>query len=162
MLAAQVEAANELGEALTADEIAWVKHCWADSEAKSSCPRDPRVLSGENEVVGKEVNKATQESAEGAMRGPSATETAHDASVHHDRDRVVCARHLMHDWQCSYGELADRKTFMGSHPALSFRFEVGRSVRTAFAGSATVTAHARAARERGHRASTARSAGRAT
>jgi hypothetical protein len=40
---------------------------------------------------------------------------------------------------------------MGSHPALSFRFEVSRSARAALAGVATVTAHARAARGCGHR-----------
>jgi hypothetical protein len=100
-LTQQRKAANELGEALTADEIARVKHCRADSEAKAGCPRNPGVLPGENQVVGKEVNKAMQESAEGPLRGPSATETARDASVHRDLDRVVCARHLIHDWQCS-------------------------------------------------------------
>ena len=59
------------------------------------------------------MNKATQESAEGPVRGPSATETARDASVHRDLDRVVCARHLIHDWQSSYGELGRSQNVYG-------------------------------------------------
>jgi hypothetical protein len=43
------------------------------------------------------VDKATQESAEGPVRGPSTAETARDASVRRDLDRVLCATHLIHD-----------------------------------------------------------------
>jgi hypothetical protein len=49
------------------------------------------------------VNEATQESAEGAMRGNCAAKAAHHASARRDFDRIAC-RSLIHDRQCSYGE----------------------------------------------------------
>jgi hypothetical protein len=93
VFAAQIEAANELGKAFAADEIARVKHRRAYDEAKAGCPRDPGVPPGQNQVVGKEVNKTTQQAAEGAVPGSSAAEATRHAPIHHDFDRVV------HDWQ---------------------------------------------------------------
>jgi len=80
-----------------------VEHGWTYGEAKTGCPRDPGAPSTENQVVGKEVNKATQESAEGAMRGNSAAEATRYALVRRDFGCVAC-RSLIHDRQCSYGE----------------------------------------------------------
>ena len=103
------EAANELGEALTADEIARVKHRRAYGQAKAGRPRDPGILPGENQVIGKEVKKTTQKSAEGAVRDTSAAQAARDASINRDFDRVVCTRHLIHDWPVPIASWTDCK-----------------------------------------------------
>src|SRR5688500_2032073 len=84
-------------------------------EAKAGRPRDPGILPGENQVIGKEVKKTTQKSAEGAVRDTSAAQAARDASINRDFDRVVCTRHLIHDWPVlsRVGQIAN---VLGSHP----------------------------------------------
>jgi len=52
-------------------------------------------------VIGKQVNRTSQQSAEAAVCSSSATESAHDSPSLDDFDRVVYARHLIHDWQSS-------------------------------------------------------------
>jgi hypothetical protein len=124
MLSAQVESPNEFGEALTADEVAGMKHRRAHSESKAGCSRDPGALPGKNQVVGKEVNKTTQESSEGPMRSPSAAETAGTASILRDFIRVVCTWHLFHESQLTCGEFGRWQMSKSSHLALSSCCEI--------------------------------------
>ena len=75
-----------------------MKHRRAYGETKASGPRDPGGLPGKDKVVGKEVNKTPQESAEQAVRGTAAAKdndrTSAGIGVF---DRVVHARYLIHD-----------------------------------------------------------------
>src|SRR5258707_659280 len=99
MLAAEVESPNELGEALTADEVAGMKHGRAHSEAKAGRSRDPGALPGKNQVVGKEMNNPTQKSWEGPVRSPPAAKPAGTASILRDFSSVVRTWHLFHNSQ---------------------------------------------------------------
>jgi hypothetical protein len=72
-----------------------VKHGRTYSKAKAGRLRGSNVLPAENQVVGKEVNETTQESAEGTVRRGSATETMSDASIHCKCPPVVRTKYFV-------------------------------------------------------------------
>src|SRR5215472_10301799 len=72
-LAPEVKTGDERGKLLAANKVTGVKDRRAHGEAEAGGSREARALSGEDQVVGKEMNETTKTSTERAVRCPLTT-----------------------------------------------------------------------------------------